>query len=83
MEITAAPESGSYAIEMLIDKSLIKILQDHVTMHDLIEDVGKDIVRKESSYEPGERSRLWFYEDILHAFQQDTVRSLSMINFFS
>ncbi|KAI9126991.1 hypothetical protein K1719_001550 [Acacia pycnantha] len=41
-------------------------------MHDLIEDLGKEIVRQESSYEPGERSRLWFYKDILQVLQQDT-----------
>ncbi|KAI9127165.1 hypothetical protein K1719_001724 [Acacia pycnantha] len=36
------------------------------------EDLGKDIVRQESPYEPGERSRLWFYQDIIHVLQQDT-----------
>ncbi|KAK4280594.1 hypothetical protein QN277_012202 [Acacia crassicarpa] len=61
-----------YAIEVLIDKSLIKIEGDRVRMHDLIEDVGKEIVRQESPHEPGERSRLWFYQDILHVLQQDT-----------
>ncbi|KAI9127405.1 hypothetical protein K1719_001964 [Acacia pycnantha] len=61
-----------YAIRNLVDKSLIKIKNDYITMHDLIEDLGKEIVRQESSYEPGERSRLWFYQDILHVLQQDT-----------
>ncbi|KAI9112936.1 hypothetical protein K1719_016050 [Acacia pycnantha] len=41
-------------------------------MHDLIEDLGNNIVRQESSYEPSERSRLWLYQDILHLLQQDT-----------
>ncbi|KAI9127262.1 hypothetical protein K1719_001821 [Acacia pycnantha] len=64
----------TYAIDTLIDKSLIKIEHVCVTMHDLIEDVGKEIVRQESSNsnEPGEWSRLWFYQDILHVLQQDT-----------
>ncbi|XP_028760659.1 TMV resistance protein N-like [Neltuma alba] len=61
-----------YAIKVLIDKSLIKIERDCVTIHDLIEDTGKEIVRQESPYEPGGRSRLWFYKDILHVLQQDT-----------
>ncbi|KAK4259307.1 hypothetical protein QN277_005651 [Acacia crassicarpa] len=62
-----------YAIRNLVDKSLIKSDElGRITMHDLIEDLGKDIVRQESSYEPGERSRLWFYQDILHVLQQDT-----------
>ncbi|KAI9127442.1 hypothetical protein K1719_002001 [Acacia pycnantha] len=63
---------SEYAIGNLVDKSLIKIVQDCITMHDLIEDLGKDIVRQESSYEPGERSRLWFSKDILHVLQEDT-----------
>ncbi|KAI9127427.1 hypothetical protein K1719_001986 [Acacia pycnantha] len=58
-----------YAIDTLIDKSLIKIEQERVTMHDLIEDVGKEIVRQDS---PGKQSRLWFYQDILQVLQQDT-----------
>ncbi|KAI9126977.1 hypothetical protein K1719_001536 [Acacia pycnantha] len=62
----------TYAIERLIDKSLIKIEQARVTMHDLIEDVGKEIVQQESSNELGEQSRLWFYQDILHVLEQDT-----------
>ncbi|KAI9127388.1 hypothetical protein K1719_001947 [Acacia pycnantha] len=61
-----------YAIRNLVDKSLIKIEENFITMHDLIEDLGKDIVRQESPYEPGERSRLWFYQDILHVLKQDT-----------
>ncbi|KAI9127289.1 hypothetical protein K1719_001848 [Acacia pycnantha] len=61
-----------YAIRNLVDKSFIKIEQNCITMHDLIEDLGKEIVRQESSYELGERSRLWFYQDILHVIQQDT-----------
>ncbi|XP_054794989.1 TMV resistance protein N-like isoform X1 [Prosopis cineraria] len=61
-----------YAIGVLIDKSLIKIEGDHVTMHDLIEDMGKEIVRQESPNEPGRRSRLWFYQDIFHVLQQNT-----------
>ncbi|XP_054781830.1 TMV resistance protein N-like [Prosopis cineraria] len=61
-----------YAIKVLIDKSLIKIEGDCVIMHDLIEDMGKEIVRRESQDEPGERSRLWFYKDILQVLQHDT-----------
>ncbi|KAI9127378.1 hypothetical protein K1719_001937 [Acacia pycnantha] len=60
------------AMDMLIDKSLIKIEQARVTMHGLIEDVGKEIVRQKSPNEPGERSRLWVYQDILHVLEQDT-----------
>ncbi|XP_054819294.1 TMV resistance protein N-like [Prosopis cineraria] len=59
------------AINVLMDKSLIKIEGDCVIMHDLMEDMGKEIVRRESQDEPGERSRLWFYRDILQVLQHD------------
>jgi hypothetical protein len=46
-------------------KKLIKIIQlgSHaiVTLNDLIEDMGKEIVRQEPTKEPGKHSRLWFY----------------------
>ncbi|KAI9092555.1 hypothetical protein K1719_027683 [Acacia pycnantha] len=61
-----------YAIGVLIDKSLIKIEGDRMLMHDLIEDMGKEIVRQESPNEPGKRSRLWCYQDILHVLKQNT-----------
>ncbi|KAI9092537.1 hypothetical protein K1719_027665 [Acacia pycnantha] len=61
-----------YAIGVLIDKSLIKIEGGRMLMHDLIEDMGKEIVRQESPNEPGERSRLWCYKDILHVLRQNT-----------
>ncbi|MCI60935.1 TMV resistance protein N-like, partial [Trifolium medium] len=34
-------------------------------MHDLIQDIGREIVRKELASNPGERSRLWSYNDVL------------------
>ena len=33
-------------------------------MHDLIQEMGREIVRQQSLEEPGKRSRLWFHEDI-------------------
>lgn len=62
-----------YAIQVLIDKSLIQIDEYCVRMHDMIEDMGREIVRLESPSKPGERSRLWFYKDILHVFKENKV----------
>jgi hypothetical protein len=42
-------------------------------MHDLLQEMGKEIVRRESPTEPGRRSRLWFYNDILHVLKNNTV----------
>ncbi|GAU45441.1 hypothetical protein TSUD_297440 [Trifolium subterraneum] len=63
-------------VGVLVDKSLIKINVDgHVTLHDLIEDMGKEIVRQELPKEPGKRSRLWFHVDIIHVFKENTGTS--------
>ncbi|XP_028806188.1 TMV resistance protein N-like [Neltuma alba] len=61
-----------YIIGVLTDKSLVKVEENRVTMHDMIEDMGKEIVRQKSPKEPGKRDRLWFYDDILHVLQENT-----------
>ncbi|KAF5468956.1 hypothetical protein F2P56_013064 [Juglans regia] len=55
------PDDG---IDRLIKKCLITIESGCVWMHDLLQDMGREIVRRESPLQPGERSRLWFHEDI-------------------
>ncbi|KAL2334991.1 hypothetical protein Fmac_016204 [Flemingia macrophylla] len=59
-----------HAIRVLIDRSLVKIVSGHVTLHDLIEDMGKEIERKESQ-EPGKFSRLWHPEDIVEVLEEN------------
>ncbi|PNY00455.1 disease resistance protein (TIR-NBS-LRR class) [Trifolium pratense] len=60
-------------INVLVEKSLIKISESgNVTLHDLIEDMGKDIVRQESP-DPGERSRLWASKDINEVLKENKV----------
>jgi hypothetical protein len=61
-----------HVIQELEDKSLIKDGIYGVTCHDLIEDVGKEIVLLESK-KLEERSRLWLLEDIIHVLEQDKV----------
>jgi hypothetical protein len=62
-------------IAVLIDKSLINLDEKGVlSMHDLIQDMGKEIVRQESPMDPGKRSRLWYYEDVLQVLSDGTVR---------
>ncbi|KAK7291277.1 hypothetical protein RIF29_06285 [Crotalaria pallida] len=65
-----------YHIGVLVAKCLIKIDWDrwqkkHVTLHDLIEDMGKEIVRQESPENPGLRSRLWLTEDMIQVFKEN------------
>ncbi|XP_040363866.1 TMV resistance protein N-like [Rosa chinensis] len=62
-----------YGIEVLAEKALLNIdNKNHIWMHDLLEEMGKDIVRQESPREPGERSRLWFEEDVHHVLTENT-----------
>ncbi|KAK4573379.1 hypothetical protein RGQ29_031371 [Quercus rubra] len=62
-----------YNISVLMDKSLITI-NDHGTlwMHDLLQDMGQEIIRRESPKEPGGRSRLWIYDDVIHVLKNNT-----------
>nr|KYP68875.1 TMV resistance protein N [Cajanus cajan] len=54
-------------ITTLVNKSLLTI--DYqcqcLEMHDLLQDMGREIVREEAWNEVGERSRLWHHEDVL------------------
>ncbi|XP_030949543.1 TMV resistance protein N-like isoform X2 [Quercus lobata] len=59
-------------LSILIEKSLLKISNNELWMHDLLRDMGRDIVRQESRNEPGKRSRLWLYEDIDPVLKNNT-----------
>ncbi|KAJ7975398.1 Disease resistance protein [Quillaja saponaria] len=62
------PNSG---IRELTDKSLIAVKENRLWMHDLIQDMGREIVRQESPLDPGKRSRLWFHEDIVRVLNDN------------
>ena len=61
-------------IVVLLEKSLITISYGRFWMHDLLQQLGKEIVRCESPEEPGQRSRLWLTEDVIHVLKCNTVR---------
>ncbi|MED6133274.1 hypothetical protein PIB30_026858 [Stylosanthes scabra] len=64
--------SPIFGIRVLAERSLIKIDKDGpVTQHDLIQDMGREIVRQESLENPGKRSRLWLPEDVLQVLQEN------------
>nr|XP_048324759.1 disease resistance protein RPV1-like [Ziziphus jujuba var. spinosa] len=50
---------ASTGIQNLIDESLVTIIKNRLWLHDLLQDMGKEIVREESIKQPGDRSRLW------------------------
>ncbi|KAF7847403.1 LOW QUALITY PROTEIN: hypothetical protein BT93_L2999 [Corymbia citriodora subsp. variegata] len=52
-------------IHTLIERSLVTIEHDcTVQMHDLIQQMGKDVVKRECQNDPCKRSRLWCYDDV-------------------
>ncbi|KAG7945345.1 hypothetical protein I3843_15G147000 [Carya illinoinensis] len=64
-----------HGIQKLIDKCLITIIPDddeYVWMHDLLQDMGREIEREKSSKDPSKRSRLWFHEDVREVLEEDT-----------
>ncbi|XP_024022074.1 LOW QUALITY PROTEIN: putative disease resistance protein At4g11170 [Morus notabilis] len=58
-------------IEVLINKSLITIFKGKVRMHDLIQEMGWEIVRQQSIKDPGERSRLWIPHDVYNVLKNN------------
>ena len=60
-------------LRVLINKSLIKLQKNQLWMHDLLQDMGRDIIRQECREDPGKRSRLWLYKDIDDVLKKNTV----------
>ncbi|KAJ0781636.1 putative TIR domain, P-loop containing nucleoside triphosphate hydrolase [Helianthus annuus] len=53
-----------------IYEALVSVCNDRLEMHDLIQDMGRQIVHEESE-EPGRRSRLWFPSDVFFVLNKD------------
>ncbi|KAM5552746.1 hypothetical protein ABKV19_025117 [Rosa sericea] len=62
--LVACHHNPIYGIELLKEKALITMDECYIWMHDLIEEMGKEIVRQEG--ELGESSRLWKCDDVDH-----------------
>ncbi|XP_022141875.1 uncharacterized protein LOC111012131 isoform X2 [Momordica charantia] len=58
-------------LEILEEKSLITAPHDKIQMHDLIQEMGQEIVRQKFPNDPEKRSRLWLREDINLALSRD------------
>ena len=61
-------------LRVLIDKSLIQLHENQLCMHDLLQEMGRDIFCQECSKDPGKRSRLWSFKDIDNVLTKNTVR---------
>ena len=70
-----------FSIRVLMERSLITIENKRLWMHDLLQEMGREIVLLESRKEPEKRSKLWFYKDFLHVLTNDTVRTMTKLEF--
>ncbi|XP_062020729.1 TMV resistance protein N-like [Rosa rugosa] len=70
--LTSFDVSATIGITVLAERSLLTISCGRLWMHGLLQEMGREIVRRESSDEPGRRSRLWLLEDIKHVLTKNT-----------
>jgi hypothetical protein len=81
----------SIGMKTLEDRCLISISEGRVRMHDLIQDMGHEIVRLECKDDPGKRSRLWKASEIYDVLskvcalapQRSLAKLLSVMNLIS
>ncbi|KAH1231924.1 putative protein phosphatase 2C 34 [Glycine max] len=65
-------ESVTYWLGRLKDKALITYSDDNIiAMHESLQEMALEIVRRESSEDPGSCSRLWDPNDIFEALKND------------
>ncbi|RDX97204.1 TMV resistance protein N, partial [Mucuna pruriens] len=58
-------------IDVLIEKSLVTYDGWHLGMHDLLQEMGRNIVLQESPNDASKRSRLWSLQDIDQVFRNN------------
>ncbi|CAH1433279.1 unnamed protein product [Lactuca virosa] len=62
----------SYGINKLIDRCLLTIGgRNELRMHQLLQEMGRDLVRKESPEKPWKHSRVWKHEESLDLLKKD------------
>ncbi|KAL2658720.1 hypothetical protein AAZV13_03G042500 [Glycine max] len=60
-------------IRVLVERSLVTVdYKNKLGMHDLLRDMGREIIRSETPMELEERSRLCFHEDALDVLSKET-----------
>jgi hypothetical protein len=63
-----------YGIQKLVEKCLITISgANNLLMHDLLQQMGWEIIRQESPQKPEKRSRIWSYEDAFNVLMKNKV----------
>ncbi|RDX81319.1 TMV resistance protein N, partial [Mucuna pruriens] len=71
--LNACDLHAEIGITILIERSLIKVEKNNkLGIHDLLRDMGREIVRQSSPLEPQNRSRLWVHDDVLDILTEQT-----------
>ena len=65
-------------LQHLVDRCLVRINGHKLTMHGLLQDMGRAIIREESPEDPGKRTRLW-HKDAINVLRNLTVRYMIFI----
>lgn len=62
-------------VDILIERSLVTVdsMHNKLGMHDLLQEMGRNIVFQESPKDPGRRSRLWYQKDIDQVLTKNKV----------
>ncbi|CAL5417676.1 unnamed protein product [Camellia sinensis] len=59
-------------ISVLISRCLLRNSENNeLMMHDLVRDMGREIIREKYPKEPEKRSRLWFHEDVCYVLEKN------------
>ncbi|KAG4122933.1 hypothetical protein ERO13_D11G297350v2 [Gossypium hirsutum] len=69
-------------IDVLVKRSLLIVNKDNkLCMHDLLQEMGKNIVKEKSVDDPGKRCRLWAERDVYHVLTKNTsMHKLKVLN---
>ncbi|KAL4603868.1 hypothetical protein ACB092_10G153900 [Castanea dentata] len=80
--LNASDSHPGYGIQRLVDKYLITVNYGILLMHDLIQQMGREVVRQQSPHILGKRSRLWHHQDALEVLIEnkgtDEIRGIML-----
>ncbi|KAK7370049.1 hypothetical protein VNO80_12102 [Phaseolus coccineus] len=63
--------SSKIGMDILKDRGLMSVFDGRIVMHDLIQEMGQEIVRKECPRHPGKRSRLLNAEELCEVLRKN------------
>jgi len=73
--------SVAVGLERLKDKALITISEDNIiSMHDILQEMGREVVRQECSNDPRKCSRLWDLDIIFDVLKNDKVKFMAFLD---